>query len=201
MKSLFFSAPLAAWSSIAIVYSIGLINWSRSEYVTRIRNYYFFSHFLIATQITLGTLGVGRIELPATLSDAVSVLGVLCCVAGVTICISARYSLGQFWDMHASIQKQHQLICNGLYQFSRNPLFIGQVFLFVGTGLSWCNLPVALCALPAVVSFKRRIANEEKQLEYYFGSEYRRYCKHVARYLRWPLEIPNQVLHIKPKVD
>jgi protein-S-isoprenylcysteine O-methyltransferase Ste14 len=76
------------------------------------------------------------------------------------------------------------LVSSGPYRFTRNPMYLGMVFLYIafafGFGVIW-----ALVFLPAVVVIVDRfvIAREEPYLERKFGQAYRDYRSRVRRWL------------------
>ena len=76
------------------------------------------------------------------------------------------------------------LVMDGPYRFSRNPMYLGLVGIFVGVALVkqllWGLLlvPLLLLVITVVVTHK-----EEAYLEQKFGAEYRRYSAAVRRWL------------------
>jgi protein-S-isoprenylcysteine O-methyltransferase Ste14 len=75
------------------------------------------------------------------------------------------------------------MVQDGLYRFSRNPMYLGMLLVLIGVGLLLGNLPALLLA-PAFVAImtRRYIAHEEQVLEARFGEVYRAYR---ARTRRW----------------
>src|SRR2546421_583789 len=76
------------------------------------------------------------------------------------------------------------LVTQGPYRFTRNPMYVGWVFISLGADL----LARALCPLvllPAVIFLtgRRVIALEEAYLERRFKDEYRAYRARVRRWL------------------
>lgn len=73
---------------------------------------------------------------------------------------------------------------DGPYRFSRNPLYLAQLLVYLGVTLlfnSWWG-PLLLVPLMATLHFGV-IRPEERYLLEKFGSEYRNYRKRVRRYL------------------
>lgn len=76
------------------------------------------------------------------------------------------------------------LVTSGPYRFTRNPMYLGMVFLYIAFasafGVIW-----ALAFLPAVIVIVDRfvIAREEPYLELKFGPAYRDYKMRVRRWL------------------
>lgn len=76
------------------------------------------------------------------------------------------------------------LVVDGPYRFTRNPMYIGLVALYLGVTLL-VNTPWPLVFLPVVLVVVRRrvIAREEAYLERTFGDAYRAYKARVRRWL------------------
>lgn len=76
------------------------------------------------------------------------------------------------------------LVTSGPYRLTRNPMYLGFVFLYLGLAL-WLGVLWALVLLPVAVAVVDRmvIAPEERYLERAFGEEYRRYRARVRRWL------------------
>ena len=76
------------------------------------------------------------------------------------------------------------LVVSGVYRFTRNPMYLGFLFLLLGE-LAWLGSPVGLIAAPAFVIYLNRfqIAPEECALRARFGAEFVTYAKRVPRWL------------------
>lgn len=76
------------------------------------------------------------------------------------------------------------LVVSGVYRFTRNPMYLGFLFLLLGE-LTWLGSPIALLAAPAFVIYLNRfqIAPEESALRGRFGAEFVTYTTHVPRWL------------------
>lgn len=76
------------------------------------------------------------------------------------------------------------LVSDGLFRWSRNPMYLGLILALVGAALLLSN-PLALLAAPAYGWWVQRrfIAREERLLEERFGDAYRAYCLRVRRWV------------------
>ena len=76
------------------------------------------------------------------------------------------------------------LVTSGPYRLSRNPMYVGMAFLYLGLALA-LGLVWALALLPLVLVAVDRlvIVREEAYLERRFGDAYRRYRAEVRRWL------------------
>lgn len=103
-------------------------------------------------------------------------------ILGLAIRTWAIYTLGNYFTMHLSIQKEHKIIRQGPYKYVRHPSYVGAFFTFLGTAVfmhAWFSLILAAIVLPVV--WLRRIHYEEKLLLDELGEEYKSYCKSVKR--------------------
>jgi protein-S-isoprenylcysteine O-methyltransferase Ste14 len=76
------------------------------------------------------------------------------------------------------------LVTSGPYRLTRNPMYVGMAFLYVGLALA-LGVIWSLAFLPVVVFAVDRfvIAHEERYLEAKFGDEYLDYKGRVRRWL------------------
>jgi protein-S-isoprenylcysteine O-methyltransferase Ste14 len=77
-----------------------------------------------------------------------------------------------------------ELIREGIYRYSRNPMYVGLAFIQVGVGLGLDNLWVIVMVFPALVVIDRTaVRPEEVYLDRKFQGRYRRYRDTVRRWL------------------
>lgn len=76
------------------------------------------------------------------------------------------------------------LATGGIYRWTRNPMYLGGVLLFIGLGLA-LRSGWLLAAVPAVAIALQKLAieREEAYLTRRFGSAYTAYCAKVRRWL------------------
>lgn len=76
------------------------------------------------------------------------------------------------------------LVTNGLYRFSRNPMYLAlAIILFGGAFLVGNIASFATTALFVVVMTQFQIQPEERALEENFGDKYRNYCQRTRRWI------------------
>jgi protein-S-isoprenylcysteine O-methyltransferase Ste14 len=95
----------------------------------------------------------------------------------------------QFYRSSTSIDphkpdKTSKLVTDGIYSISRNPMYLGLLFILIGYGFYLANLFTFLL-LPLFVIYMNRyqIIPEEEIMERKFGDEYLRYKSEVRRWL------------------
>ncbi len=114
--------------------------------------------------------------------DIFSTIFLILIILGLVLRTWAIYTLGNYFTMHLSIQKEHKIIRSGPYKYFRHPSYVGAFFTYFGTTVflhSWFSLIASAIILP--IAWLRRIHYEEKLLIEEFGEEYKTYCKSVKR--------------------
>jgi len=120
-----------------------------------------------------------RTGIPSALALAVAVLGVLVEAAGAY----------EFARAHTTVDPTHPasastLVTEGVYRFTRNPMYLGDMVLLVAWGLYLSN-PFALAAAWLFVAYIDRfqIRAEERALRSLFGGVYEDFCARVRRWV------------------
>ena len=97
------------------------------------------------------------------------------------------WSFRRFWASGTSVvpvRPTTALVMEGPYRFTRNPMYLGLLLLYVGVacwfGLVW---PLLLAPVLVWVIGVSVIGREERYLTRKFGDEYRRYQAQVRRWL------------------
>jgi len=80
--------------------------------------------------------------------------------------------------------KASALVTGGIYQFTRNPMYVGN-FIFLTGWLLWLSSPLNAIFLVVYVLYMNRfqISVEERILNDKFGEEYALYCQKVRRWV------------------
>lgn len=76
------------------------------------------------------------------------------------------------------------LVCHGIYRYSRNPMYLGQL-IFLAAWAIWLGNAIAFAGLPVFVIYLTRfqIQPEERILAEKFGDDYADYVQSVRRWL------------------
>ena len=76
------------------------------------------------------------------------------------------------------------VVREGVYRFSRNPMYLGMLLVLIGTGI-WVGNILALLLAPVFVWIMTRwyILREEQLMESRFGEQYRAYRRQVRRWI------------------
>ena len=125
---------------------------------------------------------VGPLPIPVTLWARVAGAGVL--LAGVAIIASALHWFTRTHQDPKPWKPTPELIFQGPYTFTRNPIYLGMTWIQIGlgaaVGILWISLlaPVALLAVHVIA-----VRHEEEYLSEKFGASYDEYRARVRRYL------------------
>jgi len=117
--------------------------------------------------------------LPAGIGAAGAVLGFL----GDGIFGLAVWTMRDSWRAGLAERDQTELVTEGIYQFSRNPAFLGFDCVYLGLLLMFFNVPLLISSTVAMIMLHLQILQEEAYLLRVFGEKYRNYQQSVGRYL------------------
>jgi protein-S-isoprenylcysteine O-methyltransferase Ste14 len=103
-------------------------------------------------------------------------------VAGFALLFAGRFGLGNSFRI-GQPKESTQLKVDGLFRFSRNPMYLGVYSTLLASLLATLN-PVLLLLAGFIITVHHRIVlAEEAHLWRAFGEEYGQYCRSVRRYL------------------
>ncbi len=111
-------------------------------------------------------------------------LGGLLVLLGFVLALSCAWLFYQRKTTIKPFEKPASLITDGLYRFSRNPIYVAMVILLMGIATllgslaPWLVLPVFAWRIQSAF-----IAHEEATLEQAFGDAYTQYCQRVRRWV------------------
>jgi len=81
-------------------------------------------------------------------------------------------------------EKANTLVISGLYQFSRNPMYLGMLLILIGWAIYLSNpLNLLLLCMFVLTINTLQIIPEEKVLEIRFGQQYSDYKNRVRRWI------------------
>ena len=108
--------------------------------------------------------------------------GVVLFVAGLILRWWAIITLGRFFTVDVTIEKDHQLVEKGPFRIVRHPSYTGVLLAFVGLALSLRNGAALLVILiPIGAAFVHRMNVEEDALSRALGPRYAEYMKRTKR--------------------
>ncbi|WP_199450491.1 methyltransferase family protein, partial [Vibrio harveyi] len=97
---------------------------------------------------------------------------------GVVSFAKARTTINPHKPTNAS-----NLVTSGIYQYSRNPMYLGLVFFLLAAWLYMSVLsPIVMVILFVLYMNHFQIEPEEEMLNLKFGDDYKQYCQQVRRW-------------------
>ena len=103
-------------------------------------------------------------------------------VSGFVLLFNGRFGLGSSFRL-GSPQESTSLKVDGLFRFSRNPMYLGVYATLLASVLYTLNPILLLVAIFVAAVHHRIVLAEEQYLRSVFGEEYVDYCRRVRRYL------------------
>jgi protein-S-isoprenylcysteine O-methyltransferase Ste14 len=109
-------------------------------------------------------------------------VGVFLFVGGLFLRWWAIITLGRFFTVDVTIEKDHELVERGPFRLVRHPSYTGVLLAFVGFALTLRNWAALLVILvPIFAAFIRRMNVEEDALSRALGSRYAEYMGRTKR--------------------
>ena len=111
-------------------------------------------------------------------------LGAVLILISIPIVVSAMRELDKAKTAIDVRKPTTALVRTGAFQFSRNPVYLAMVMLYLGIASLINSLWICLLVVPAVTILHLGvIRREEGYLEQKFGEDYRRYKAQIHRWL------------------
>jgi protein-S-isoprenylcysteine O-methyltransferase Ste14 len=111
------------------------------------------------------------------------IAGVLLITSGDFVFVWALISFGNSWRVGIDERKAGSLVTDGVFAFSRNPIFVFLDLYFIGTFLVNGTLVFLIFAIVTAPGIHYQILQEEKFLFSKYGQAYREYCSKTSRYV------------------
>lgn len=123
---------------------------------------------------------LGRFE--ALYQLPVVATGILLMLSSLAIVSFVHSYMGNQWRSGIDNQST-QLLTQGPYKHSRNPMFIGILIGQLGFFLTLPSLFTLLCLVAGATAIGLQARTEETALQRLYGESYRQYRQHVARWI------------------
>lgn len=107
------------------------------------------------------------------------IIGLSSGIMGVT-----QFKKAQTTPNPQALEKASSLVTNGIYQYSRNPMYLGLVLVLLGWALYLSNL-LAFVLIQVFILYITRfqIQPEERMMAKKFGDKYQAYVSKVRRWI------------------
>jgi protein-S-isoprenylcysteine O-methyltransferase Ste14 len=111
------------------------------------------------------------------------IVGHLLIAIGACLAILAQQHMGASWRIGAAEGEQGTIVDTGPFAFSRNPVFVGQVVLFVGLFLVLPGIVQGVFTLAILLAVRLQVGIEETVLRAALGQPYADYLMRVRRWI------------------
>jgi len=118
-------------------------------------------------------------------SPIVDWVGFVVGVVGLGLCGIAQATMGSSWRVGIDHDRETKLVTRGLYQWIRNPTYLGLHLLNLGLWLIWPTTLVAAYAVLFFVVMDIQVRCEEEFLMGVHGEEFTAYRSRTRRYFPW----------------
>ena len=129
---------------------------------------------------------LSRSYFPEFSSSVLNLFSVISFVVGISVFVAAVSSFKKEKTTvnPISIEKASSLVINGIFKYSRNPMYLGMSFILVGLAFKF-NLIGGLLFTSIFMSFITifQIKPEEVAMEKLFKQQWKDYIKNVRRWL------------------
>ena len=110
------------------------------------------------------------------------ILGVSCVSAGLVIFTFSLITFRDSWRVGIDEKSPGKLVTNGIFSFSRNPIYVFLDLFLFGTWLIYPNFLFLIAFILTSSVFHYQILKEEEFLFSRYGREYQDYTRNVRRY-------------------
>ncbi len=116
-------------------------------------------------------------------NSVLQLLGVVLMVISLALMVCAQAQMGNSWRIGIDHQNKTEMVAQGLFLYSRNPIFLSVMVSVVGYFLVLPNALTLLCVFLDLVLIQVQIYLEEAHLSESYGEAYADYCRRVRRWL------------------
>lgn len=110
-------------------------------------------------------------------------VGAALALAGAGLALYSQIHMGRSWRIGAASGQLGTIVRTGPFAFSRNPVFVGQVMLFLGLALALPNLIQLTLTFLLISAVHLQVRIEERVLDRDLGYEYQTYRREVRRWI------------------
>ncbi len=132
----------------------------------------------VAMILQIWGIPISFVEVPAVLIWISMALWLF----GFTLLFLGRFKLGTSFRL-GTPKESTSLRIDGLFRFSRNPMYLGLYSTILASSLSTLNPVVILLGSYVIAVHHTIVLGEEEYMKKAFGQEYLDYCHRVRRYI------------------
>tara|TARA_R110001592_G_scaffold363396_2_gene687697 strand:+ start:117465 stop:118067 length:603 start_codon:yes stop_codon:yes gene_type:complete len=116
-------------------------------------------------------------------SEFMQLLGMVIMSTALVIIVVAQGQMGQSWRIGVDYDHRTEFVQQGLFRYSRNPIFAGIMLSVIGYFLVLPNAITLLIMVLDLALIQVQIRLEEQHLAAEHGDVYQRYCENVRRWV------------------
>ena len=116
-------------------------------------------------------------------SRAIQVLGLVLMAAGLIWTAAAQMQMGKSWRIGIDTENKTELVENGLFDRSRNPIFLGMRIALFGFFIVMPNAVTLVAVVLADTLMQIQVRLEEEFLTGVHGEKYKEFCGRVRRWI------------------
>ncbi len=138
----------------------------------------FLAVICVGLSIPANRFGIGLIGAPIGLN----IIGLVLMTCGLLVRLHSMKVLGRRYSTLLFVNKDHALVTKGIYGIIRHPVYLGDIVLFVATGIAVANFVVLLVITVACIpAYLVRIGHEERMMIEHYGGAYLAYRKRTRK--------------------
>ena len=137
----------------------------------------------LGVYLLLGALNVVRPIGQISLPEYASIVGWCVLTASIFWGVIAQFQMGGSWRVGIDTEMKTALVVHGLFQFSRNPIFLGMIMQLGGLFLAQPDAITFTILVAGYILISIQIRGEEQHLMDMHGITYREYCGKVRRWI------------------
>lgn len=118
-----------------------------------------------------------------TPSAAVRAIGMTLLFGGIVFLVASQLNLGASWRIGIEEGARPGLVTNGIYAFSRNPIYLAMLITIAGYAVLIPTSLSIVMLVGALIGIRRQIFAEEAYLIRTYGEAFRAYARRVGRFL------------------
>jgi protein-S-isoprenylcysteine O-methyltransferase Ste14 len=110
--------------------------------------------------------------------------GIILIIIGIIINIAADHEFRLSRTTIKPFEESSHLVTNGLYRFTRNPMYLGFTLILIGAAILMSSLtPFFIIPLFVILIEKKFVVREEQMLSMKFGPAWQEYASRTRRWV------------------
>lgn len=133
--------------------------------------------------LSIGLLALASVRTTGRSASVFTAVAALVAIGGGIIIVIAQHQMGRAWRIGIRSGDAPLFVNNGLFRFSRNPVFFGMILLGLGMAIAASDWWSWLAWLVFIAACAIQVRLEEQHLARMFGQSYQDYQAQVPRWI------------------